>query len=103
MPKRDNQPPPGEMAQAKLREYYTVVPKPPKEKNQEKVVEIEEEIEFFDVTNDSNDKNDNIITTHNTQTEKATTKETNTAPTNIIQQDKDEEEVDSIDGESREE
>ena len=36
MPKSNNQPPPRGRAQAKLREYYSLVLNPPEEQNQEK-------------------------------------------------------------------
>ena len=95
--------PPEGMAQSTLREYYEVVQKPPEQKNQEKALKSEEEIKLFVGTSDSKDNAD-IITTHNTRTEKVTNKETNTAPMNFMHQDKDkdEEEAKSIDEESEE-
>ena len=42
MPKSNKSFPPERMEQSTVREYYTVVPKPLKEKNQKKALESEE-------------------------------------------------------------
>ena len=69
------------MTQTNLGGYYILVPDTQEQKNQGKVFEIEEEIDFFAEVNDKNKNN----TTHNTQAEKVTTKEPNTAPMEIMQ------------------
>ena len=93
MTKSDNQSPPGGMVKSTLRTYYTVVSNPSGTK-------IEEVIGF------SAKKNDNSTITgppnKNTGTKIVNASETNTATTNIIQQDEneeeeEEEEVESID------
>ena len=86
MPKSNKSLTPGEIAQSTLKTYYPVVPNPSKTKNQEKALETKEVIEFFNETND-NGKNDDSTTTsipNNTKTEKVSTKEINTATTNMI-------------------
>ena len=91
------------MTQSTLAKYYSVVLSI-WDKKSEKALEIEEEIVFSDVINDSNG-NDNS-TTYTTWPEEATNTETNTAPADDIQQDKgntQEEDKDKEEVESNEE
>ena len=88
-------PPEGGLSQASIGQYYSVVQQLPEDKNQEKLLENEEEIVFSDETKTNDNNNDSNTNLNLNRTEEVTTMtKTNTGPVEETQKDSKEEEED---------